>query len=107
MPCLEAHPSKSVRVTCGPAAPKRKLIQELEKNPQRIAVGPLVVDVAVEMGDLPGTPELAAVHVGGALPVDRPVPLEGEDTELSSYTDQREDRRQLDITVLANICLDF
>ena len=43
------------------------------------AVSPLGVDVGVEMVDLCGTPELAAVHVGGALPVDGPVPLEGED----------------------------
>ena len=44
---LEAHPSKSVRVTCGPAAPKRKLIQELEKNPQRIQ-GSVIKDVEEE-----------------------------------------------------------
>ena len=45
-------------------------------------VAPLVVDVSVEMVHLRGAPELAAVEVGGALPVDRPVPLEGEDAEL-------------------------
>ena len=33
---LEAHPTKSVRVTSGPAAPKRKLVTDLAKNPQRI-----------------------------------------------------------------------
>ena len=34
------------------------------------------------MVQLGGAPELAAVHVGGALPVHRPVPLEGEHAEL-------------------------
>ena len=33
---LEAHPTKSVRVTSGPAAAKRKIIQDLATNPQMI-----------------------------------------------------------------------
>ena len=34
------------------------------------------------MVHLSGAPELAAVEVGGTLPVHRPLPLEGEDAEL-------------------------
>ena len=34
------------------------------------------------MVHLGGTPQLAAVHVCGALPVHRPVPLEGKHTQL-------------------------
>ena len=34
--CLEAHPTKSVRVTSGPAVPRRKMVEEMAKNPQKI-----------------------------------------------------------------------
>ena len=44
---LEAHPTKSVRVTCGPAAQKRKLMSELEKDPQKIQ-GTIIKDVEEE-----------------------------------------------------------
>ena len=44
---LEAHPTKSVRVTCGPAAQKRKLMEELKKNPQEIQ-GTVIKDVEEE-----------------------------------------------------------
>ena len=33
---LSAHPTKSVRVTCGPAAKKRQIMNDLEKDPQMI-----------------------------------------------------------------------
>ena len=33
---LKAHPTKSVRITSGPAAGKKKMIKDLEENPQKI-----------------------------------------------------------------------
>lgn len=47
-----------------------------------MTVPPLALYVAVEVVQLGGAPQLAAVHVGGALPVHRPLPLEGEHAEL-------------------------
>ena len=44
---LEAHPVKSVRVTCGPAPAKRKIKAELENNPQKIQ-GAVIKDVEEE-----------------------------------------------------------